>query len=279
MGYYEKQYKEKNHFSFGENWSYFLNTLDSQRILTAQASLTRFLGKQNSLKGKTFVDIGCGSGLFSLAAYKNGARKILSIDIDRNSVECTKKVKQQAGNPEMWKVKTGSVLNEKFLSTLGKFDVVYSWGVLHHSGDMYKAIDNTAKLVNNKGLLFLALYNRFNFRWYGGTSEFWLKIKTIYNSVPEWKKQIMLYIYQAYQISVLVVIHRRNPVEYIKHYKRDRGMSWKHDLVDWLGGLPYEYAGPDEIINYLGERGFACKKLTFRNGIGCNEYLFVKNGK
>jgi len=65
---YENSYKQKSHFSFGENWSNFLKKISQKRITDAKRSLVDFLGDKNILKNKTFIDIGCGSGLFSYAA-------------------------------------------------------------------------------------------------------------------------------------------------------------------------------------------------------------------
>lgn len=273
---YETEYEQKNHFSFGENWKDFLDTLDDKRINSAKGNLLGFLGGINSIRNKSFLDIGSGSGLSSLAAYLARAKKIVSFDVDKSSVACTHELNKRQGSPKQWRVTEGSILDDKFVKSLGRFDIVYSWGVLHHTGNMYQAIDNCLKLLAPRGVLYIAIYNRFEIRWYGGRSEFWLKIKKLYNRSGQFVKNIMLVGYMGFQFLALIVFRRENPIKFIKNYRNDRGMSWKHDLIDWLGGLPYEYAGPDEIINYLGSKGLACKKLLFRNGNGCNEYLFVR---
>src|SRR3954463_3479557 len=133
-------------FEFGKNWSKFLKRLDSSRIEEAEVSLRQFLSVE-SLVGKRFLDLGSGSGLFSLAARRLGA-EVCSVDYDPQSVACTRYLRETFHNNDKdWQVFEGSALDRPFLAELGKFDVVYSWGVLHHTGSMWEAIRNAAELV------------------------------------------------------------------------------------------------------------------------------------
>lgn len=275
---YESTYKNKNHFSFGKNWQDFLKILNNERIKEAKKSLASFLGDKNKIKGKSFVDIGCGSGLFSLAAYLLGAKKIISVDIDDFSIACTKYLKEREKNPKNWEVKKGSALDEKFIKSLGKFDIVYSWGVLHHTGDMHKAFENVIKLLAPKSIFFLAIYNknRGEKALLVGSSDFWLKIKRFYNHASRLGKRTIESLYYLY-FTLGYLIMFRNPFSYMRNYAKNRGMSFHHDVVDWLGGYPYEYATPEEIIDYFGKKDILCKKLIFRNGISCNEYLLINS--
>lgn len=271
---YEDIYKKSNHFGFGKNWQNFLKSLDNEKIEEAKKSMVEFLGGENNIKGKTFIDIGCGSGLFSYAAFKLGAKKVVSVDVDEFSVACAKYLKEKEKNPDNWEIKQGSALDENFIKSLGQFDIVYSWGVLHHTGNMYKALENIIILLGKQGYLYIAIYNKFIFSWRGGTSRTWLKIKKLYNNVNLIGKKIIESIFIFYCITILL-LRFHNPISYIKKYRNNRGMNWYHDIVDWLGGYPYEFAGPEEIINFFGAKGYYCKKLFFRNGTGCNEFLFV----
>ena len=274
---YETTYQKKQHFSFGQNWKSFLETLDNNKITQAKKSLADFLGGVANIRGKTFVDIGCGSGLSSLAAHLLGAQKVVSVDVDDSSLWCANFLKKKYAKKSNWSIIKGSILNQKFVSSLGKYDIVYSWGVLHHTGNMYQALDSILRLVKSDGLLYLAIYNKTTSFWQGGSSLFWLKIKQLFNSSSQFKKTIIVYLFAIYQILGLILVARVNPFRYLKNYSKDRGMSWKHDLLNWLGGYPYEFALPEEIINYFSLKNFFCLKLKARNGIGCNEYLFRQN--
>lgn len=137
-------------FAFGANWSRFLRALDEERIGRAEASVKEMLGLER-LDGMRFLDAGSGSGLFSLAARRLGAQ-VHSFDYDPQSVACTAELKRRYfANDPAWVVERGSVLDRDYLSRLGRFDIVYSWGVLHHTGAMWQALENVAPLVAGGG--------------------------------------------------------------------------------------------------------------------------------
>jgi 2-polyprenyl-3-methyl-5-hydroxy-6-metoxy-1,4-benzoquinol methylase len=268
-------------FAFGKNWQSFVkNYVNPERVDEAKKSLANFLCCDN-LEGKSFLDIGCGSGLFSLAAYKLGASKILSFDVDLDSVKCCNYLRESAREPSHWKVLKGSSLDENFVFQLERHDIVYSWGVLHHTGNMWKAIENTVKLVANHGLLYIAIYNKSEClgiypdgRF--GTSSFWQKEKRFYAKSPWFVQSILDHIIMGGLIFLyLATLH--NPVKKIRSHKELRGMSWRIDIKDWLGGYPYEYASADEVFNFIKGFGFSLENLKCYNGLGNNEYLFKKN--
>ena len=265
---------EPGRFAFGKNWQSFLETLDETRIEQAEDSLRAMLGVED-LAGKRFLDIGSGSGLFSLAAHRLGA-DVVSIDYDADSVICTERLRDRWGEPERsWQIEQGSVLDAPRMQAWGEFEVVYSWGVLHHTGQMDRAVELTAERVAAGGWLFLALYND-----QGGASRRWLAVKKAYHRLPAWLRPgwvaSVAALHEA-RFAAARLGRGRNPLPLAdwRAKKADRGMSAWHDWVDWVGGLPFEVASPERVIVPLRQRGFVLENLkTVGNGWGCNEYVF-----
>jgi len=268
--------KEGQRFEFGKNWTRFLAVLDEKRIAEAERSLLQMLGV-TSLMGKSFLDIGSGSGLFSLSARRVGAR-VHSFDYDPQSVACTTELRRRYfANDPQWTVEEGSVLDARYLAALGKFDVVYSWGVLHHTGAMWKSLENIAPLVAAGGNLFVAIYND-----QGGASRFWKIVKRLYNEAAWPLRFGMLLSFGAYfelGSSMRRLARFQNPLPFQRwaNYKKSRGMSVWHDLVDWVGGYPFEVAKPEEIFDFYRAKGFSLARLKTCGGRpGCNQFVFIK---
>jgi SAM-dependent methyltransferase len=261
-------------FAFGSNWRAFVELVDDRRIQAAVDSLSGPLGTTD-LTGRTFLDVGCGSGLFSLAANRMGAR-VSSFDFDAESVAATVELRDRFGVAGEWTVTQGSILDEETVTALGRFDIVYSWGVLHHTGDLWRAADVTARLVAPGGLLYISVYND-----QGLESRVWRRVKRRYNKSGPLARRLLVFGSAAY-------IHRRRPLvslvgvvrgtgATLTRPPRARGMSAKHDLVDWVGGYPFEVAKPEEVFGFLHERGFDLRHLkTCAGGLGCNEYVFAR---
>ncbi|MGD0781386.1 MAG: class I SAM-dependent methyltransferase, partial [Candidatus Aminicenantales bacterium] len=143
-------------YGFGKNWDeYVRRYFSDERVEIAKKHLLEFLGLA-SLEGKSFLDIGCGSGIHSLAALRAGADRIDSFDYDPDAVAASLRLREYAGTPSRWTVRQGSILDEEFLSRLDPADIVYSWGVLHHTGELWKAMDNSARLVKEGGVFYAA---------------------------------------------------------------------------------------------------------------------------
>jgi 2-polyprenyl-3-methyl-5-hydroxy-6-metoxy-1,4-benzoquinol methylase len=269
---------ESHRFEFGRNWAQFLRLLDDSRIAQAEASLKDLLGA-DTLAGQSFVDIGSGSGLFSLAARRLGAR-VHSFDYDEHSVACTAELKRRFFPVDgSWTVERGSALDADYLKSLGRFDVAYSWGVLHHTGDMWQALANADNLVKPGGRLVLALYNDA-----GGRSRYWHAIKRTYLAMPRavrpaFAALAMVPMETRMLLSALVKLR---PSEYIqmwtKYADAKRGMNRWRDVIDWVGGYPYEYAKTDVIFDFYRARGYTLARLKCSTGaLGCNEFVFEKS--
>lgn len=216
-----------NRFTFGENWAQFLLLLDDQRIIETERSLKEMLGLTD-LSGKTFLDIGSGSGLFSFAAKRLGAN-VHSFDYDPQSYACTAELKQRYfPDDPAWVVETGSVLYADYLAKLGTFDIVYSWGVLHHTGAMRQALGNTAPKVKGCGLLFIAIYND-----QGAASRRWTMLKRLYNKYPSLRFPLKVYsLLRQWSLTFIRDALHGNPLKSWNNYGGIRGMSALRDIVD-----------------------------------------------
>jgi 2-polyprenyl-3-methyl-5-hydroxy-6-metoxy-1,4-benzoquinol methylase len=263
---HSEEIRKGHRFEFGANWFRFLKLLNDERIRTAEESLRTMLSV-TSLNGKTFIDVGSGSGLFSLAAKRLGAR-VFSFDYDPKSVACTAELRRRY-YPESndWEVEEGSALDPDYLGRLDQHDIVYSWGVLHHTGKMWQALGNVAPLVRESGKLFVAIYND-----QGWISNYWIFVKRAYNSGP-FGKALMVLLHIPYLLGLRFLARALTG-----RLSVERGMSLWYDMLDWLGGYPFEVATPEQIILFYKNKGFVLNNLkTTRGRHGCNEFVFIKN--
>lgn len=259
-------------FAFGRNWKSFLSTLNEHRIDEARNGLCESLGR-DSLNGVRALDIGSGSGLSSLAMHRLGA-DVVSFDYDADSVACTEELRRRyAPEASNWQIMQGSALDPAFMSRLGQFDLVYSWGVLHHTGAMWRAIDLASRHIAPHGTLLLALYNDQGWR-----SSAWRMVKRLYCSSVAGRWIVGAIFYPLFSIYALWqdLRHLHFPGTYARHYARKRGMSLSHDWRDWLGGYPFEVAKPEEVVRKLATNGLELQRRTLAHGWGCNEFVLRK---
>lgn len=252
-------------FDFGSNWqAYSRARLEPMRVREAEQSLTALFGTDR-LAGRSFLDIGCGSGLFAVAAAGCAANPVVGFDVNPVSVSTSRENAQLylpdgAAQPEF---RTGSILDQELVGRLGLFDNVYAWGSLHHTGEMWHAIANAASLVAEDGLFVLAIYDD---HW---SVPFWLRVKKLYNVSPRLGRRVMEAGFGAGIYAAVWAVARQNPM------RKERGMDFWYDVVDWLGGYPYEVATPRQLREFLEPRGFTFVSCAApRVPTGCNELVF-----
>lgn len=266
-------------FGFGENWADFAAEMPVERIDAARGSLSEMLG-EDAVDGRSVLDIGSGSGLFSLAAVQLGAQRVHSFDFDPQSVATTERIRDSFAPEAPWSVERGSVLDHEYMDALGEWDVVYSWGVLHHTGAMWEAIEAAMGRVRPGGRLFIAIYND-----QGARSRAWTWVKRTYNRLPPPLRRLYLLAFmiplELKQIAKYTL--RLRPLEYVRLWRSaayyERGMSYWHDIVDWVGGYPFEVATPEAVFEFCHARGFELQRLRTCGGShGLNEFVFVRAG-
>jgi 2-polyprenyl-6-hydroxyphenyl methylase/3-demethylubiquinone-9 3-methyltransferase len=263
----------EDRFAFGKNWKQYIEKHFSQeRVDISKRHMLDFLGMQD-LQGKTFLDIGCGSGLHSFAAFQAGAKRIVSFDYDLDSVETTRILRRHAGDPEHWTVMQGSVLDRAFMDSLEPADIVYSWGVLHHTGDQWNAIRNAASRIGPNGVFYIALYT--SDVHVDPSPQFWLDIKQRYIKAG-WLGQRWLELWYIWRFQL-----NRNPrnllplIKTAAAYKKSRGMSFYTDVKDWLGGWPMEFSSIADVKKFA-DQDLNIDLRNIKAGEANTEYLFAR---
>jgi 2-polyprenyl-6-hydroxyphenyl methylase/3-demethylubiquinone-9 3-methyltransferase len=250
-------------FDFGSNWQAFSEEhVDEQRLTAAVQSLQALL-RCDSLRGLSFLDVGCGSGLFSIAASQLGAARVVGVDVNPRCIVVSNRNHERFAPQAPVTFHKASALSQESMRALGQFDLVYAWGSLHHTGAMWQAIRNTLMHVSPGGTLVLAIYNKHL------TSPAWQAIKWFYNQLPSIGQRFMAFPFAAIIYVAKFLVTRRNPLD------KERGMDFWYDVIDWIGGYPYEYATRDEIEAFMREQGFILRRFVpAQVPTGCNEFVF-----
>ncbi len=258
-------------FDFGKNWKAFSReALTSVKIDQAKADFMHLLDGV-PLKGKTFLDIGFGQGLSILLARYYGA-KVVGNDINptcRDALALTAKALKTTTDI---RICMGSILDTSVCDLVRKespdergFDIVHSWGVLHHTGNLKKALETAMSLVTQEGYCVLALYNT---HW---TSWIWRIIKWTYCKSPKCIQKFLVALLYPVIMIAKAIVTRQDP------FKQSRGMDFYFDVVDWVGGYPYEYMTVDECKAVFKKANFECIRVIEATvPTGCNQFVFKR---
>jgi 2-polyprenyl-3-methyl-5-hydroxy-6-metoxy-1,4-benzoquinol methylase len=274
---HRRELEDGERFAFGRNWQRFLTTVDEDRIRASTAALLDSLGVPD-LRGRSFLDIGCGSGLSALAAIRSGAR-VTAFDYDPEAVAATRELLGRwAPADAEWKVLNGSALDREFVVGLGHHDIVHSWGVLHHTGAMWKACGIAADAVPPGGMLLIAIYNDA-----GAKSEAWTRRKRRYVRLPSGLRTLYAWTLIAAGETLFLAraVRDRTPGAWLRRWTHERpvrGMSRYRDWIDWIGGYPYEYASAGEVLEHMRALGLEGGVVVANDGTGCNEFVFTRSG-
>lgn len=264
----------ETHFAFGENWASYARCISEEEIAEAMHGLRRLLGGAD-LANKRFLDVGSGSGIHSLAALRLGAKEVVAVDLDPDSVSTTRQLLEGHDPQGNYQIRHLSVFNLD-PAEVGRFEVVYSWGVLHHTGAMVRAMRQCAALVAPGGEFVFALYHK---TW---CCPFWTAEKRWYAKASRGSQAVARGIY----VGVAVLrrwLRGRGFKRFVREYRGNRGMDFFHDVHDWLGGYPYESISPDEVEALMRPMGLSLARRFVRNwfgaqlglfGSGCDEYVY-----
>ena len=274
--------KLETHFAFGHNWADYADKIRDDQTDEAKCALQRLLGNE-TLAGKRFLDIGCGSGVHSLAALQLGAAEVVAVDLDPESVATTEQVLRRFAPPHASYCVIQLSVFDLNVADLGTFDVTYSWGVLHHTGDLNKALVRASAMTAPLGLFVFALYRK---TWCCGL---WTIEKRWYAAASDKRQEYARRNYiRLFKIALLVT--GRTFDDYKEKYRSNRGMDFYHDVHDWMGGYPYESITNREVDEFMRSAGFQAQRLLVSNkrkifgrnvgffGTGCDEYVYRRTG-
>tara|TARA_B100001063_G_C16709692_1_gene527317 strand:+ start:122 stop:1153 length:1032 start_codon:yes stop_codon:yes gene_type:complete len=228
LGCYEQDIsKEKinTQLLYGKLWK--------ERFLDFSLDQTKFLKKLlnkldfdiKKIKGKKILDMGCGSGRFTSAFAKLGAKKVYGVDLGSDGISVAKKLTKKF-NIKNATFKNASVLNMPFKNNY--FDFVFCKGVLHHTGNLKRGLDEFIRMIKINGYGYLYLYGRGGIFWYSRK-----KMRKIMKIIPHEFSINVLKLYGMPAERTIFVDTWYVPIEehvskrYLENYLKERNLKFE----------------------------------------------------
>lgn len=201
------------------------------------------------IKGKTVLDAGCGTGVFSIIFARNGAAKVTGIDISPGSLGTARSLKEKFGL-------TNVEFREQDMLHLpcaaASFDIVWAWGTVHHTTDPLGAIAEFIRVLKPGGSLFLAIYKRTNVTWMHEIIR-----KTMIRT-PRWSWNVLAKA-GAFVLTPVVLLFKRRQ-------KSRKGEKLSELILDWYFVPIRHYYRPEEIQVFLERKNFKIEKYLAHSG-------------
>lgn len=201
------------------------------------------------VRGKSVLDAGCGTGIFSTIFARNGAAKVLGIDISEGSLETAKALKAKF-HLENTDFKKQDMLALPFEDE--SFDIVWAWGTVHHTTDPFRAMCELTRVLKTGGSILLAVYTRTKVTFLHEIIRKTL-IRTPRKTWKALSKILALLLY-----PVVLVFKKRE--------KSRKGEKLEELIMDWYFVPIRHYYYPEEIKTFLEEQGFAVEKFLPASG-------------
>jgi ubiquinone/menaquinone biosynthesis C-methylase UbiE len=201
------------------------------------------------VQGKSILDAGCGTGIFSIIFANKGADQVTGIDISEGSLHTAQSLKEKFGlkNAEFEKQ---DMLALPFPDR--SFDIVWAWGTVHHTTDPFKAIDELIRVLKPSGSILLAIYKRTRLTFIHEI------IRKILVRTPRKTWKVLAKILAIFLSPVIFLLKKRE--------KSRKGEKLEELIIDWYFVPIRHYYKPGEIKNYLEERGFSVEKFLPASG-------------
>jgi ubiquinone/menaquinone biosynthesis C-methylase UbiE len=201
------------------------------------------------VKGKSVLDAGCGTGIFSIIFATNGAGRVTGIDISEGSLQTARGLKKKF-NLENADFQKQDMLALPFSDE--SFDIVWAWGTVHHTTDPFRAITELLRILKPSGSILLAVYKRTRLTFLHEIIR-----KTLLRAPRKtWKGLARV---MAFFLSPVIFLFK-------KREKSRRGEKLEELIIDWYFVPIRHYYKPEEIRGFLEERGLVIEKYLPASG-------------